>query len=69
MLTHPSLAFPYLVVLVSGGHSLILRVDGPCLFTRLAGTLDDSLGEAYDKVGRMVQAHLHGVALVGTSGA
>lgn len=47
-------AFPYLMLLVSGGHCLFLRVDGPDEFTRLGGTIDDAPGEAFDKVARLL---------------
>ncbi len=43
-------AFPYLMLLVSGGHCQFLRVDGPDDFVRLGGTIDDAPGEAFDKV-------------------
>ncbi len=45
-------AFPYLMLLVSGGHCQFLRVDGPDAFARLGGTIDDAPGEAFDKVAR-----------------
>ncbi|WP_179378502.1 tRNA (adenosine(37)-N6)-threonylcarbamoyltransferase complex transferase subunit TsaD [Jannaschia marina] len=48
------LAFPYLMLLVSGGHCLFLRVEGPDRFTRLGGTIDDAPGEAFDKVARLL---------------
>jgi len=47
-------AFPYLMLLVSGGHCQFLRVDGPQSFTRLGGTIDDAPGEAFDKVARLL---------------
>lgn len=43
-------AFPALGLVVSGGHSSIYRVDGPTELTRLGATIDDAVGEAYDKV-------------------
>ena len=46
--------FPYLLLLVSGGHCQFLRVDGPMTFTRLGGTIDDAPGEAFDKVARLI---------------
>ncbi|GMH72611.1 hypothetical protein TrRE_jg3010 [Triparma retinervis] len=46
--------FPFLALLVSGGHCQILRCDGMGDYTVVGGTLDDSLGEAYDKVARML---------------
>lgn len=47
-------AFPYLMLLVSGGHCQFLRVDGPDDFTRLGGTIDDAPGEAFDKVAKIL---------------
>lgn len=47
-------AFPYLMLLVSGGHCQFLRVDGPVDFTRIGGTIDDAPGEAFDKVARLL---------------
>ena len=46
--------FPYLMLLVSGGHCQILSVDGIGKYTRLGGTLDDALGEAFDKTAKMM---------------
>ncbi len=46
--------FPYLMLLVSGGHCQFLRVDGPTEFRRLGGTIDDAPGEAFDKVARLL---------------
>ena len=48
------IAFPYLMLLVSGGHCQFLIVSGPDEFTRLGGTIDDAPGEAFDKVARLV---------------
>ena len=47
-------AFPYLMLLVSGGHCQFLRVDGPESFHRLGGTIDDAPGEAFDKVAKLL---------------
>ncbi|MBF9034969.1 tRNA (adenosine(37)-N6)-threonylcarbamoyltransferase complex transferase subunit TsaD [Rhodobacterales bacterium HKCCE2091] len=52
-LTH-GLGFPYLMLLVSGGHCQFLRVGGPDDFTRLGGTIDDAPGEAFDKTARLL---------------
>ncbi|MDK8874498.1 tRNA (adenosine(37)-N6)-threonylcarbamoyltransferase complex transferase subunit TsaD [Paracoccus sp. SSJ] len=46
--------YPYLMLLVSGGHCQFLRVDGPEDFTRLGGTIDDAPGEAFDKVAKLL---------------
>ncbi|WP_238366432.1 tRNA (adenosine(37)-N6)-threonylcarbamoyltransferase complex transferase subunit TsaD [Mesobacterium pallidum] len=47
-------AFPYLMLLVSGGHCQLLQVNGPEDFTRLGGTIDDAPGEAFDKTARLL---------------
>lgn len=49
-----AIAFPYLMLLVSGGHCQFLRVDGPESFTRLGGTIDDAPGEAFDKTAKLL---------------
>lgn len=46
--------FPYLMLLVSGGHCQFLLVRGPTEFKRLGGTIDDAPGEAFDKVARLL---------------
>ena len=46
--------YPYLMLLVSGGHCQFLRVDGPDAFTRLGGTIDDAPGEAFDKIAKLL---------------
>lgn len=47
--------FPYLLLLVSGGHSQILRVDGVGQYKRIGTTIDDALGEAFDKTAKLLQ--------------
>lgn len=48
------IAFPYLLLLVSGGHTQILAVEGVDHYTRLATTIDDALGEAFDKTAKLL---------------
>ncbi|SDW20944.1 tRNA (adenosine(37)-N6)-threonylcarbamoyltransferase complex transferase subunit TsaD [Roseicitreum antarcticum] len=48
------LAFPYLMLLVSGGHCQFLLVRGVDEFTRLGGTIDDAPGEAFDKTAKLL---------------
>jgi len=48
------LPFPYLMLLVSGGHCQFLLVRGPQTFDRLGGTIDDAPGEAFDKTARLL---------------
>jgi len=45
---------PYLALVVSGGHSSLVRVDGPLRYETLGETLDDAVGEAYDKVAKLL---------------
>jgi len=52
--TTPPPAFPYLSLVVSGGHTALYRVDGPEHIRRLAATRDDAAGEAFDKVGKLL---------------
>ncbi|MBO7643741.1 MAG: tRNA (adenosine(37)-N6)-threonylcarbamoyltransferase complex transferase subunit TsaD [Bacteroidales bacterium] len=47
-------SFPYLCLLVSGGNSQIVRVDGPLDYTILGQTIDDAVGEAFDKCSKMM---------------
>lgn len=47
-------AFPYLLLLVSGGHCQLLVAEGVGRYTRLGGTVDDAAGEAFDKVAKML---------------
>jgi N6-L-threonylcarbamoyladenine synthase len=48
------LAFPYLMLLVSGGHSQFVAVDGLGQYTRMGTTIDDALGEAFDKTAKLL---------------
>jgi len=48
------LAFPYLMLLVSGGHCQFLIVHGVDGYTRIGGTIDDAPGEAFDKTARLL---------------
>jgi len=45
---------PYLMLLVSGGHTQLLLVEGVGQYRRLATTIDDALGEAYDKTAKLL---------------
>jgi N6-L-threonylcarbamoyladenine synthase len=46
--------FPYLLLLVSGGHCQLLSVEGVGQYRRLGTTMDDALGEAFDKTAKMM---------------
>ena len=52
-LTH-NLAFPYLLLLVSGGHCQLVLILGLGQYRRLGTTVDDAVGEAFDKAGKML---------------
>ena len=53
-LSDPDLAFPYLLLLVSGGHCQLLFVEGVGRYRRLATTIDDAAGEAFDKTAKLL---------------
>ena len=53
-LADPDLAFPYLLLLVSGGHCQLLLVEGVGRYRRLATTIDDAAGEAFDKTAKLL---------------
>lgn len=69
-LTHP-VSFPYLLLLTSGGHCQILIAEGVGQYQKLGATVDDSAGEAFDKVAKMLDIgypggpHLEKRALAG----
>ena len=46
--------FPYMVLLMSGGHTQLLEVRGVGDYRRLGSTIDDAIGEAFDKVGKLL---------------
>lgn len=52
-LTH-DITYPYFLLLVSGGHTQIINVRGLGKYTRLATTIDDALGEAFDKTAKLL---------------
>ena len=53
-LVDPDLGFPYLLLLVSGGHCQLLEVRGVGDYGRLATTIDDAAGEAFDKAAKLL---------------
>ncbi len=53
-LADPELEFPYLLLLVSGGHCQIVLVEAVGEYRRLATTIDDALGEAFDKTAKIL---------------
>jgi len=53
-LADPDLDYPYLLLLVSGGHCQLLEVQGVRQYRRLATTIDDAVGEAFDKAAKLL---------------
>lgn len=53
-LVDADLSFPYLLLLVSGGHCQLLRVNGVGEYDRMATTIDDAVGEAFDKTAKIL---------------
>jgi len=53
-LADATLEFPYLLLLVSGGHCQLLGVEGVGRYRRLATTIDDAIGEAFDKTAKIL---------------
>jgi len=54
MLEHPAPAFPFVALLVSGGHTLLVEVQGVGRYRILGDTLDDAAGEAFDKTAKLL---------------
>jgi N6-L-threonylcarbamoyladenine synthase len=53
-LSNSELGFPYLLLLVSGGHCQLIEVKGVGAYRRLATTIDDAAGEAFDKTAKLL---------------
>lgn len=51
----PKKIFPAVCLLVSGGHTILLKVDSLTKYKKLGETVDDAVGEAYDKVARLLE--------------
>jgi N6-L-threonylcarbamoyladenine synthase len=54
LLEAPKLSFPFMALLVSGGHTQIIRVDAIGEYQLLGDTLDDAIGEAFDKTAKLM---------------
>ena len=54
MLEEPAPEFPFLALLVSGGHTLLVEVDGIGRYRRLGESIDDAAGEAFDKTAQLL---------------
>tara|TARA_B110000438_G_C15727779_1_gene612817 strand:+ start:29 stop:1144 length:1116 start_codon:yes stop_codon:yes gene_type:complete len=58
------ISFPYLLLLISGGHTQFLEVNGVNKYKRLGTTIDDALGEAFDKTGKILGIEFPGGPIV-----
>ena len=56
--------FPYLVLLISGGHTQFLEVNGVNKYKRLGTTIDDALGEAFDKTAKLLGIEFPGGPMI-----
>lgn len=54
LLSDPAPEFPFVALLVSGGHTQLMRVDGVGLYELLGETVDDAAGEAFDKSAKLL---------------
>ena len=62
LLDDPSLELPIVVLLVSGGHTMLVEMREPGRYRLLGQTIDDAAGEAFDKVARFLGLGLPGRA-------
>lgn len=60
----PKPSFPFLCLTVSGGHTQIVRVDGPLTMQVIGQTLDDAVGEAFDKSAKLLDLPYPGGPLI-----
>ncbi len=64
LLSEPAPRFPFVALLVSGGHTQLIRVDGVGRYTLLGESLDDAAGEAFDKSAKLLGLAYPGGALL-----
>ena len=64
LLSDPAPEFPFVALLVSGGHTQLMRVDGVGCYSLLGETLDDAAGEAFDKSAKLLGLDYPGGALL-----
>ena len=64
MLSEPAPQFPFAALLVSGGHTQLMRVDGVGQYTLLGETVDDAAGEAFDKSAKLLGLDYPGGAIL-----
>lgn len=58
------LEFPLIALVISGGHTELIYMDKDYSFKKLGGTLDDAVGECYDKVGRVIDVEYPGGPII-----
>jgi N6-L-threonylcarbamoyladenine synthase len=66
LLSKPAPEFPFVALLVSGGHTQLMRVDGVGRYTLLGESVDDAAGEAFDKSAKLLGLDYPGGALLAT---
>jgi len=64
LLSDPTPSFPFVALLVSGGHTQLMRVDGVGQYTLLGESVDDAAGEAFDKSAKLLGLDYPGGALL-----
>ena len=64
LLSDPAPEFPFIALLVSGGHTQLMRVDGVGKYELLGETLDDAAGEAFDKSAKLLGLDYPGGAIL-----
>ncbi|MFH0934490.1 MAG: tRNA (adenosine(37)-N6)-threonylcarbamoyltransferase complex transferase subunit TsaD [Pseudomonadota bacterium] len=64
LLSEPAPAFPFVALLVSGGHTQLMRVDGVGRYALLGESVDDAAGEAFDKSAKLLGLDYPGGALL-----
>jgi N6-L-threonylcarbamoyladenine synthase len=64
LLSDPAPSFPFVALLVSGGHTQLMRVDGVGQYTLLGESVDDAAGEAFDKSAKLLGLDYPGGALL-----
>ncbi len=66
VLEHPEIEFPHLTLTVSGGHTLIMHITSPTEYQILGHTVDDAVGEAYDKIAKFLGLGFPGGPVIDT---
>ncbi|MBN1464615.1 tRNA (adenosine(37)-N6)-threonylcarbamoyltransferase complex transferase subunit TsaD [candidate division KSB1 bacterium] len=60
----PAIDHPYIAMVASGGHSLLIFVEKPCSYKIIGQTIDDAAGEAFDKVAKVLELGYPGGPLI-----